>query len=139
MRIQPEQAESLVKQALAARENAYCPYSSFAVGAALLCGDGTVYTGCNVETAAFNGCCAERTAIFHAVADGKRGFTAIAVAGAGKGQEPDSLCTPCGVCRQVIREFCGPDFEIILTDGKNIQAVTLEELLPMAFGPDSLQ
>ena len=139
MRIQPEQAESLVKQALAARENAYCPYSSFAVGAALLCGDGTVYTGCNVETAAFNGCCAERTAIFHAVADGKRGFTALAVAGAGQGQQPDSLCTPCGVCRQVIREFCKPDFEIILTDGKNIQAVTLEELLPMAFGPDSLQ
>lgn len=139
MRIQPEQAESLVKQALAARENAYCPYSSFAVGAALLCGDGTVYTGCNVETAAFNGCCAERTAMFHAVADGKRGFTAIAVAGAGQGQQPDSLCTPCGVCRQVMREFCKPDFEIILTDGKNIQAVTLEELLPMAFGPDSLQ
>ena len=139
MRIQPEQAESLVKQALAARENAYCPYSNFAVGAALLCGDGTVYTGCNVETAAFNGCCAERTAMFHAVADGKRGFTAIAVAGAGQGQQPDSLCTPCGVCRQVMREFCKPDFEIILTDGKNIQAVTLEELLPMAFGPDSLQ
>ena len=139
MRIQPEQAESLVKQALAARENAYCPYSSFAVGAALLCGDGTVYTGCNVETAAFNGCCAGRTAMFHAVADGKRGFTAIAVAGAGQGQQPDSLCTPCGVCRQVMREFCKPDFEIILTDGKNIQAVTLEELLPMAFGPDSLQ
>ena len=139
MRIQPEQAESLVKQALAARENAYCPYSSFAVGAALLCGDGTVYTGCNVETAAFNGCCAERTAMFHAVADGKRGFTAIAVAGAGQVQQPDSLCTPCGVCRQVMREFCKPDFEIILTDGKNIQAVTLEELLPMAFGPDSLQ
>lgn len=139
MRIHPEQAESLVEQALAARKNAYCPYSGFAVGAALLCGDGTVYTGCNVETAAFNGCCAERTAIFHAVAQGKRDFTALAVAGAGQGQEPDSFCTPCGTCRQVLREFCGPGFEILLTDGKDMKIVTLEELLPMAFGPENLQ
>lgn len=139
MRIQPEQAESLVEQALAARENAYCPYSNFAVGAALLCGDGTVYTGCNVETAAFNGCCAERTALFYAAAQGRRDFTALAVAGAGRGQEPEFFCTPCGVCRQVMREFCAPGFEVILYDGKEQKVMTLEELLPMAFGPDSLE
>ena len=119
-------------------DRAYCPYSHFPVGAALECADGTVYTGCNVETAAFNGCCAERTAIFSAVADGHRNFAAIAVAGAGKDQEPNFFCTPCGVCRQVMREFCKPDFEIIMTDGRDIKAMTLEELLPMAFGPDDL-
>ena len=131
-------ARELMAQALKARERSYCPYSNFAVGAALLCSDGTVYTGCNVETAAFNGSCAERTAVFAAVADGHREFDAIAVAGAGKGQEPDSFCTPCGVCRQVLREFCKPDFEILITDGREIKAVTLDELLPMAFGPDNL-
>ena len=138
MRISQEKAKELISLALKARERSYCPYSNFAVGAALLCNDGTVYTGCNVETAAFNGCCAERTAMFAAVAAGHKDFTAIAVAGAGKGREPDSFCTPCGVCRQVMREFCKPDFEIILTDGKDIKAATLEELLPMAFGPDDL-
>lgn len=138
MRISQEKAKELISLALKARERSYCPYSNFAVGAALLCADGTVYTGCNVETAAFNGCCAERTAMFAAVAAGHKEFTAIAVAGAGKGVEPDFFCTPCGVCRQVMREFCKPDFEIILTDGKDIKATTLEELLPMAFGPDDL-
>lgn len=138
MRIAEEKARELISRAMKARESAYCPYSGFAVGAALLCADGTVYTGCNVETAAFNGTCAERTAIFSAVAAGHREFRAIAVAGAAKGREPDSICTPCGVCRQVMREFCGPDFEIILTDGRDISAATLDELLPMAFGPDNL-
>lgn len=139
MKISEAKAKELASQALKARENSYCPYSDFAVGAALLCADGSVYTGCNIETAAFNGCCAERTAIFTAAAQGKREFTAIAVAGAGRGREPDSFCTPCGVCRQVMREFCRPDFDIILTDGKDIKAVTLDGLLPMAFGPDSLE
>lgn len=139
MKISEAKAKELASQALKARENSYCPYSDFAVGAALLCADGSVYTGCNIETAAFNGCCAERTAIFTAAAQGKREFTAIAVAGAGRGNEPDSFCTPCGVCRQVMREFCRPDFDIILTDGKDIKAVTLDGLLPMAFGPDSLE
>lgn len=138
MKISQEKANELVALALKARERSYCPYSSFAVGAALLCADGTVYTGCNVETAAFNGCCAERTAIFAAAASGHRDFTAIAIAGAGKGREPDSFCSPCGVCRQVMREFCKPDFEVVMTDGKDIKAATLEELLPMAFGPDDL-
>ena len=124
MKISEAKAKELASQALKARENSYCPYSDFAVGAALLCADGSVYTGCNIETAAFNGCCAERTAIFTAAAQGKREFTAIAVAGAGRGNEPNSFCTPCGVCRQVMREFCRPDFDIILTDGKDIKAVT---------------
>lgn len=138
MKISQEKANELVDLALRAREKSYCPYSNFSVGAALLCEDGSIYTGCNVETAAFNGCCAERTAIFSAVADGKRRFAAISVAGAGSGRKPDSFCTPCGVCRQVMREFCGSDFEIIMTDGRDIKAMTLDELLPMAFGPDNL-
>lgn len=140
MKIGQQQAEKLIAQALEARENSYCPYSGFAVGAALLCADGTVYTGCNIECASLSpGNCAERTAIFKAVADGQRAFTAIAVAGAPKAQQPDSFCSPCGVCRQVMREFCGPDFEIVMTDGTEIKSMTLAELLPMAFGPDNLK
>ena len=134
-----ELAQALVQRALEARENAYCPYSGFAVGAALLCGDGTVYSGCNIECASLApGNCAERTAFFRAVNDGQRSFAAIAVAGGPKGQAPDAFCAPCGVCRQVMREFCKPDFEIIMTDGENIQAAAFSELLPMAFGPDNL-
>ena len=129
----------LMEQALAARQNAYCPYSGFAVGAALLCTNGTVYTGCNIECASLSpGNCAERTAMFRAVADGQRQFTAIAVAGGPAGKEPSSFCAPCGVCRQVMREFCAPNFEVILYDGREQKRMTLEELLPMAFGPDTL-
>ncbi len=131
--------ETLMERAKEARKAAYCPYSGFAVGAALLCKDGTVYTGCNIEVAALTGNCAERTAIFKAVADGRREFAAIAVAGGPKGQEPDALCAPCGVCRQVMREFCGPDFEILMTDGHTVHTATLAGLLPMAFGPDNLE
>lgn len=116
----------LMEQALAARQNAYCPYSGFAVGAALLCTNGTVYTGCNIECASLSpGNCAERTAMFRAVADGQRQFTAIAVAGGPAGKEPSS--------------FCAPNFEIILYDGREQKRMTLEELLPMAFGPDNLK
>lgn len=133
-------SQALVQRALEARRNAYCPYSGFAVGAALLCADGAVYAGCNVENAAFTpGSCAERTAFFRAVADGQRRFRAIAVVGGPKGQEPASFCAPCGVCRQVMREFCGPDFQVILFDGSGQKIMTLSELLPMAFGPDSLE
>ena len=138
MKLTEENARELVSLALKARESSYCPYSGFAVGAALLCADGSVYTGCNIEVAALTGSCAERTAIFNAVSEGRRDFAAIAVAGAGKGQDPDFFCTPCGVCRQVMREFCKPDFEVIMTDGRDIKAATFEELLPMAFGPDDL-
>ena len=110
------------------------------MGAALLCGDGTVYSGCNIECASLSpGNCAERTAFFRAVNDGQRSFAAIAVAGGPKGQAPDAFCAPCGVCRQVMREFCQPDFAVIMTDGAQRRVMTLEELLPMAFGPDNLK
>lgn len=129
---------ALVARALQARENAYCPYSHFAVGAALLCADGTVYTGCNIEVAALTGNCAERTAIFRAVNDGQRQFSAIAVAGGAQGRAPESFCAPCGVCRQVMREFCGQDFPVILTDGREEKVMTLAQLLPESFGPENL-
>lgn len=137
---QEELRQSLVQKALEAREQAYCPYSHFAVGAALLCADGTVVTGCNVECASASpGNCAERTAIFKAVSQGRRDFTAIAVAGGAAGREPEFFCSPCGVCRQVMREFCRDDFEIILTDGRELEVHTLGELLPVSFGPDNLE
>lgn len=131
----------LVRAAIAARENAYAPYSHFAVGAALLCADGTVYGGCNIENAAYSpGNCAERTAIFRAVFDGNRDFTAIAVVGGAQGQPISELCAPCGVCRQVMREFCDPaTFRILMgtSDTEYIES-TLEELLPYSFGPENL-
>lgn len=140
MKIDRKLAEALIARALEARANAYCPYSGFAVGAALLCADGTVYAGCNIECASFSpGNCAERTAFFRAVNDGQREFSAIAVAGGPKGQTPDSFCSPCGVCRQVMREFCGPGFEVIMSDGTDLKVMTLDQLLPMAFGPDNLK
>ena len=120
--------QELLEIAKSVRERAYAPYSSFFVGAALLCSDGSVYTGCNIENASFTPtCCAERVAIFSAVADGKREFDAIAIVGGRDGcEEP---CYPCGVCRQVMREFCSDDFKIITTDGES----SLGELLPKSF------
>lgn len=130
---------ALVERAKEARKNAYTPYSGFAVGAALLCRDDTVYAGCNIENAGFTAtCCAERTAFFRAVNDGKRQFSAIAVVGGKAGEEPRELCAPCGVCRQVMAEFCGPEFEILLLDGGTVKTFTLEQLLPQAFGPGNL-
>ena len=127
----PEQLMDLAKEAMA---HAYAPYSGFHVGAALLCSDGTVYQGCNVENASYSPTnCAERTAFFKAVYDGRRDFTAIAICG-GKGGQITSLCTPCGVCRQVMLEFCGPDFLIHMTDSSNkIETRTLAQLLPLSF------
>ncbi len=121
----------LAKEAMT---HSYSPYSGYKVGAALLCADGTVYQGCNVENAAYSpSICAERTAIFKAVFDGKRDFSAIAVCG-GKGGVIQGLFPPCGVCRQVMREFCGQDFLIYLVDGEgNIEAHTLAQLLPSSF------
>ena len=130
---------ALVQRAKEARKNAYTPYSGFAVGAALLCKDGSVYAGCNIENAGFTAtCCAERTAFFRAVNDGKRQFLAIAIAGGKAGEEPSQFCAPCGVCRQVMAEFCGPEFEILLTDGSAVKVSSLGELLPQAFGPGNL-
>ncbi len=133
--------QTLFSRALAARSRAYTPYSHFAVGAALLCTDGTVYTGCNIENAAFTPTvCAERVAFFKAVADGRRHFTAIAVAGAPAGEEPEKPCAPCGVCRQVMAEFCRPDaFRVLLgTSPEDIRAYPLSELLPLAFSGEML-
>lgn len=130
--------DELVKIAVSAMEKAYAPYSGFRVGAALLTADGEVYTGCNIENAAYTPTvCAERVAFFKAASDGKRNFTKIAVAGGNNG-ELTSFTYPCGVCRQVMREFCGDDFVIVVTDGKNIRETTLAELLPNSFSPKDL-
>ena len=120
-------AGMLVKAALEARKNAYCPYSGFAVGAALLCADGSVWCGCNIENAAFTpGNCAERTAFFKAVSEGKHEFSAIAIVGGKADAEKLEFCPPCGVCRQVMREFCRNNFRIILAvSEKEYQVFTL--------------
>lgn len=125
----------LIKLALEAREKAYAPYSSFAVGAALLCGDGEIFTGSNIENSAFSPTvCAERTAIFKAVSEGKRDFVKIAVVGGNADKEPENYCPPCGVCRQVMKEFCSADFEIIIAKNPDDYKVkTLCELLPESF------
>ena len=125
--------EELCKLAIEAMAHAYAPYSGFKVGAALLCADGTVYQGCNIENAAYSPTnCAERTAFFKAVYDGHRDFTAIAVCG-GKDGVITGAFPPCGVCRQVMREFCGEDFLIYLVNDKGYETVTLAQLLPFGF------
>lgn len=115
------------------RKRSYSPYSGFKVGAALMCGDGTVYTGCNIENSAFGPTnCAERTAFFTAVAAGERKFAAIAIAG---GADELTDCYPCGVCRQVMSEFCHPDEFFIICGKKEeeLEAFSLRELLPRGF------
>ena len=125
----------LVNLAKEARAHAYVPYSGYAVGAALLCADGTVYQGCNIENASFSPTvCAERVAVFKAVYDGHRDFAAIAVVGGKAGEEITGLFPPCGVCRQVLREFCGLDFKLYLGKENNeFVETTLGDLLPMSF------
>ncbi len=124
----------LIEQAKAALRHSYSPYSHFCVGAALLTADGKVFTGCNVENAAFGpSICAERTAFCKAVSEGERHFCAIAIVGGKEGVISD-FCPPCGVCRQVMSEFCKGDFRIILTDGSKIKTWTLDQLLPERFG-----
>jgi len=115
-------------------EKAYCPYSRFPVGAALECEDGTVFTGCNVENAAYPaGICAERNAIFHAVSEGHTRFRRIVIAG-----KSNDFCVPCGMCRQVMREF-STDLEILcLNDAGEEKTFTLDQLLPHGFGPEFL-
>lgn len=122
--------KKLIEEALNAQKNAYSPYSKFCVGAALLCKNGKVYTGCNIENASFSLTnCAERTAIFKAVSDGVKDFNAIAIVGS-----DEEICTPCGACRQVIGEFCGNDFKIICANIKGeYKEFTLGELLPFGF------
>ena len=126
--------QELMDMAKKAAEYAYVPYSKFPVGAALECSDGTVFTGCNVENAAFTPTsCAERTALFKAVAEGVTRFTDIAVVGARRGEVNKQITSPCGVCRQVMREFCGDDFRIYLVNDKGFETVTLAQLLPYGF------
>ena len=126
----------LLALATHAKQGAHAPYSGFTVGAALLCADGRVYTGCNIENASYTPTvCAERVAFFKAVSEGQRRFTAIAVAG-GAGNAP---CPPCGVCRQVMAEFCSAEFAVILSDGKDgCRRYTLAQLLPLGFSADTL-
>lgn len=130
----------LARKALEMRNYSYTPYSHFNVGAALLAKNGKIYTGCNIENAAYTPSnCAERTAIFKAVSEGVREFEAIAIAGGPEGAEKLGYCPPCGVCRQVMREFCPQDFPIYLVRSRTeIRKFTLSQLLPEGFGPEEL-
>lgn len=129
----------LMRLAEEARAYSYTPYSNFAVGAALLTKSGKVYTGCNIESASYTPTnCAERTAVFKAVSEGEREFATIAVIG-GPAGEKGRFCAPCGVCRQVLREFCTSDFRILLGTVEEVKAFTLEDLLPTSFGPSDLK
>ena len=124
----------LIQKAKEAAEKAYVPYSGFKVGAALLTKEGRLYLGCNIENASYSPTnCAERTAFFKAVSEGEREFEKIAIVGGKDGSFSD-YCTPCGVCRQVMSEFCKEDFTIILgKEGDEYKALTLDELLPYSF------
>ena len=127
--------KTLMSIAQKARKTAYAPYSNYKVGCALLGKDGKVYTGINIENSAFTPTnCAERTAIFKAVSEGQTQFEAIAICG-GKGDKIE-FCAPCGVCRQVMSEFCSADFKVYLTDGKRIEEHTFSSLFPLAFSLD---
>lgn len=132
--------QELCRAAIAAMERSYSPYSRYRVGAALLTASGTVYTGCNIENASYTPTiCAERTAIFKAVSEGERSFVALAVVG-GKDGVISGAFPPCGVCRQVMAEFCAPDFPVLVVTGEDTYTVyTLSELLPSGFSPAHLQ
>lgn len=128
--------QELICKALEARQKAYAPYSGFMVGAALLCKDGRIFTGCNIENASYGATnCAERTAFFKAVSEGYREFTAIAIAGGRRESQSLEYCAPCGICRQVMSEFCDPDaFLVILPRSEeDYKSYTLGQLLPLGF------
>lgn len=128
----------LVKIAIDALKNSYSPYSGFRVGAALLTADGSTFSGCNIENASYPaGICAERTAIGNAVSAGTTEFLKIAIVGGRDGIITD-YCPPCGICRQVLSEFCGEEFEILLYNGEKIKSYRLSELLPQSFGRKDL-
>lgn len=132
--------KELYSEAVKAMGNSYSPYSNCKVGAALLTESGKVYTGTNIENAAFGPTvCAERVAVFKAVSEGEREFLKIAVVG-GKNGEINGIFAPCGVCRQVLREFCKDDFEILLGETKDeFKKVTLKDLLPLSFSPENVK
>lgn len=128
--------KKLIQEALSAREKAYAPYSGFMVGAALLSASGTVYHGCNVENASYPATnCAERTALFAAIAAGEREFDAIAIVGGIKGAVPSQFCYPCGICRQVLSEFVSPDSFLVLVakSETEYEEFLLKDLLPYGF------
>jgi cytidine deaminase, homotetrameric len=138
-----EEIQQLIGEAFEAQKMSYAPYSNFHVGAALLTKSGKVYRGCNIENAAYSpGNCAERTAIFKAVSEGETNFSAIVIVGNKAGVEKGAgeLCAPCGVCRQVLAEFCDPvEFRIILAWGEDTyKECTLGELLPYGFIKENL-
>ena len=132
--------KELIKYALSMRKMSYTPYSHFNVGAALLAKNGKIYTGCNIENASFTPTnCAERTAFFKAVSEGIKEFDAIAIVGGPDGAEPVDFCSPCGVCRQVMSEFCKDDFVVICAKSEDEYRVNaLTEVLPDRFGPKDL-
>ena len=130
--------KELTLNAIAAMNNAYAPYSEFKVGAAILTNDGRVFCGCNIENAAYPaGICAERTAIASAVSSGAKEFKKIAIVGGKKGKITD-YCPPCGICRQVLNEFCSEDFEILLFNGTEVKSHLLKEILPFGFGGEDI-
>ncbi|MCR4656904.1 MAG: cytidine deaminase [Lachnospiraceae bacterium] len=130
----------LIEEALNAREYAYVPYSHFKVGAALLTDDGVIYKGCNIENASYGATnCAERTAFFKAVSEGKHAFKAIAVVGGREGEEIADYAFPCGICRQVMLEFCGSDFVVIVAKSVgDYKRYTLDEIIPCGFSSENL-
>ena len=131
--------KNLVNLAKEAMQKSYSPYSNFGVGAALLSKSGKVYSGCNIENASFSPtCCAERTAFFKAISEGETMFSKIAIVG-GKNKEITDFCAPCGVCRQVMREFCDDDFIIVLSNGEEIKEYKLSEILPVSFSPKDVR
>lgn len=123
----------LINEAKKALQNSYAPYSNFNVGAALLCASGKIYLGCNIENAAYSSTvCAERTAFFKAISEGEDDFVAIAIVG-GKNGEIEDICPPCGVCRQVMAEFCDENFEVVLAKKEGFEKYKLKKLLPLSF------
>lgn len=131
--------KQLIETAVKAREMAYAPYSHYKVGAALLAKSGKIYTGCNVENASFTPTnCAERTAFFKAISEGDREFEMIAIVAGKDGEGLSKNCTPCGVCRQVMTEFCDKDFKIILGTPDDFKVLTLEEIMPYSFSATEL-
>ena len=122
--------KELIQTALDARKNAYAPYSHYQVGAALLSSDGTIYSGCNIENASYGATnCAERTAFFSAVSEGKRDFLAIAITGGLEGEEISDYAVPCGICRQIMQEFCGDDFQVIVAKSTENFRIKVQSLL----------
>ena len=133
-KIDEKMKKILIEKAIEARENSYSPFSGFCVGAALLCSDGDIIVGTNVENSSFGGTiCAERSAFCAAVSKGKRHFDAIAIVGGKRGERISENCAPCGICRQFMNEFCDSDFTVLLSNGEKITEKSLGSLLPDSF------